>query len=407
MLTIGKRGQFFHATFRAGTTRVRGTLGTRNGEAARQLARRLETALSEGPESRLWPELKAALPDPTFTRFAKHAGVKERKLPTWGELREAFETHMAQRVTIGKFRESTKARYKITLRDFGVFLQERNITLLQDVTRPVTESFKAWKMERIKAKKFSRGGEGLAQDAAILHRAFSFAVENDWITKNPVRMEGRPGDSPRHGAEPFTAEDLSKMREHAGDDLLAFLLLRHTGLRGGDAVTLTWGEVRFDSEKIERVTRKRGKKVILPIHPELLRALEWERDRRKPQPTDPVLLNPFNGTPLNRPRLYERMKALGTRAGVPNAHPHRFRDTRAVDLLLCGAGVYDVAKALGDTVETVERHYAPFIPALQERLRRIQESPNGLEGDRNGQGTTTTEDKSHATQQPQQKAVIQ
>jgi integrase len=350
---------------------------------------------------------KAALPHTTFTRFAEHAGVKERKLPTWDELRGAFKAHLAQRVTIGKFRESTMARYKITLRDFGLFLQERKITLLQEIIKPVTESFKAWKMERINGKKFSRGGAGLVLDAAILHRAFSFAVESEWIIKNPVRMEGRPGDSPRHGAEPFTADDLSNMREHAGDDLLAFLLLRHTGLRGGDAVTLTWGEVRFDSEKIERVTRKRGKKVIVPIHPELLRALEWERDRRKPEPTDPVLLNPFNGTPLNRPRLYERMKALGTRAGVANAHPHRFRDTRAVDLLLCGAGVYDVAKALGDTVETVERHYAPFIPALQERLRRIQESPDGLEGERDGEGKTRTEDKSQATQQPQLKPLVQ
>ena len=410
MLNICKRGQLYHATFHAGATRVRGALGTRNGEAARRLATRLETALSEGPGSRLWPELKIALPDSTFARFAEHAGVKERKMPTWNELREAFEAHLAQRVAIGRFKESTMARYKVTLRDFGAFLQERKIILLQEITKPLTESFKVWKMERINGKKFSRGGAGLALDAAILHRAFSFAVESEWVTKNPVRMEGRPGENPRRGAQPFEKDELSKLRQHAGDDLLAFLLLRHTGLRGGDAVTLTWQEVRFDSGKIERVTRKRGKKVIVPIHPELLHVLEWERDRRNPQPTDLVLLNPGKralGTPLSRPRLYERMLALGKRAGVPNAHPHRFRDTRAVDLLLCGAGVYDVAKALGDTVETIERHYAPFIPELQERLRKIQESPNGLEGDRKADREKPTQDRADATTQPQQEPVLQ
>jgi integrase len=354
-------------------------LGTRNKDAARALSLRLQTAISEGADSALWPELKKAIPSETFSRFVEYVGVKERQLPTWDGLREAFEAHMTQRLTIGKFRESTAARYRVTIREFGLFLQERKITLLQELTKPLAESFKAWRMERIRVKKFSRGGTSLVLDAAILHRVFSFAVENEWILKNPVRMEGRPGDNPRHGAEPFTAEELSRLRDRAGNDLLAFLLLRWTALRGNDAVTLTWNEVRFDRKEIERVTRKRGKRVILPLHPELQFGLETERERRNPQPADPVLLNPFTGTPLTRPRLYERMLALGRRAGVPNAHPHRFRDTFAVDSLAKGANPYDVAKALGDTIETVERHYAPFVPELRERLRRILESEGGLE----------------------------
>jgi integrase len=73
------------------------------------------------------------------------------------------------------------------------------------------------------------------------------------------------------------------------------------------------------------------------------------------------------------------MKALGKRAGVSHVHPHRFRDTFAVDLLLKGASVYDVAKLLGDTVETVEKYYAPYVRELRERARRFVESQEGLE----------------------------
>jgi integrase len=379
MLSIRKRKQGFYVDCLRGAVRIRGTLGTRDKASARQLGTRIEAALSAGKDSPLWGELKTALPESTFARFAGHAGVTQRQAQTWEGLRSAFEAHLAQRVAIEKFRESTLARYKVTLRDFGTFLQERSITLLGDITKPITETFKAWKIGRINGKRFSRGGGGLALDAAILHRVFSFAVENEWVAKNPVRMEGRPGKDPHGGAQPFTADELSRLRAHVGDDLLTFLLLRHTGLRGGDAVTLTWGEIHFPAKEIERVTRKRRKKVILPIHPELLFALEAEHARRNPQPTDYVLLNPFTGTPLNRPRLYERVKALGVRAGVPNAHPHRFRDTLAVDTLLHGGGVYDVCKALGDTVETVERHYAPFVPELRERLRKLWEAPGGLE----------------------------
>ncbi len=60
-------------------------------------------------------------------------------------------------------------------------------------------------------------------------------------------------------------------------------------------------------------------------------------------------------------------------------HPHRFRDTFAVDMLLKGLSPYDVAKILGDTIHTIETHYAPFIRELRERARRFIESEEGLE----------------------------
>jgi hypothetical protein len=34
---------------------------------------------------------------------------------------------------------------------------------------------------------------------------------------------------------------------------------------------------------------------------------------------------------------------------------------------------------LGDTVETIEKHYAPFVRELRERARRIMETGEGLE----------------------------
>jgi integrase len=171
----------------------------------------------------------------------------------------------------------------------------------------------------------------------------------------------------------------AKLREKAGPDLLAFLLLRWTGLRGGDAVKLSWSEVHFDRKEIEHVTQKRKKRVILPMHSELLFALETEYEKVSPEPFAQVLLNPATGTQMTRPRLYQRMLALGKRAGVAGAHPHRFRDTLAVDILNRGASPYDVAKMLGDTIDTVERHYTPFVKELRDRVRNILETGTGIE----------------------------
>jgi hypothetical protein len=82
---------------------------------------------------------------------------------------------------------------------------------------------------------------------------------------------------------------------------------------------------------------------------------------------------------MTRPRLYERIQPMGRRAGVPTARAHRFRDTLAVDMLIRGASPYDVAIMLGDTIETVEKHYTPFIKELRERVRNILETRIGLE----------------------------
>jgi integrase len=380
MLTVNKRGKTWHADLLVGRIHVvRGSLGTRNEDAARRFKHKLEIALAEGSASSLWRELRTLLPRETFARFAVFVGVKEQPLPTWSDLRKLFTIFAEQRVKLGKLADSTVERYEHTFTEFELFLSERKISLLSDIGVPLVEEFKIWRIERIKKRKHSRGATGAVLDVAILHRIFAFAVKRELIQKNPVQMEGRPGDNPEGGAEPFTAAELSLLRKHADRDLLSFLVLRWTGFRGSDAVALSFREVHFDTKEVERLTRKRKKKVVLPLHPELLFALEAERDSRKAQPTDHVLVNPVTGQPLTRPRLYQRMVALGRRAGVPNVHPHRFRDTFAVDLLLRGASPYDVAKMLGDTIETVEKHYMPFVRELRERVRRILENGAGLE----------------------------
>jgi hypothetical protein len=46
-------------------------------------------------------------------------------------------------------------------------------------------------------------------------------------------------------------------------------------------------------------------------------------------------------------------------------------------MLARGASPYDVAKLLGDTIETIEKHYAEFVRELRERVRRVMESNEG------------------------------
>src|SRR6185437_104278 len=221
-----------------------------------------------------------------------------------------FKGWMSQRVALDKLRESTRERYLQACTSFGDFLAERGITDLDEIKRPTVEDYKTWRLARVLAQKHSRGGRGVVLDVAILHRVFGYAIDCEMVIKNPVRLEGRPGDQPERGAQPYTAAQLAKLREAASADMLAFLLLRWTGMRGSDVVGLQWGEIDWETREINRLTLKRRKRVLLPIHKELFFALEIERDRRQPEPDDRVLLNPETGRQLTRPGLYRRMLSV-------------------------------------------------------------------------------------------------
>jgi integrase len=380
--SIVQRGKRYQLAGCSGGRRIRVSLGTANESYAADLKRDIVNALTRGNDSQFWPEIKRVLSPQSFRTLAEIAGYKEPTvpaIPTWKELRAAFTLQMNQRVAIGKLAHSTRQRYEYTLKSFEEFLGSRSVTDIRTIDRRLIEAYKGFRHARITEKKYSRNAGGLSLDVAILHGVFALAVENEMMIKNPVKMEGRPGDNPQGGAAPYTADALAKMRKVANEDLLIFLLLRWTGLRGSDAAALTWAEVNFENCEIERVTQKRKKKVVVPLHPELLFALEAEHQERRPELSNRVLLNPTTSSVMTRPRLYQRMLALGKRAGVANAHPHRFRDTLAVDMLAKGATPYEVAKTLGDTIATVEKHYTPFTKDLRERVRRILENGEGIE----------------------------
>ena len=63
------------------------------------------------------------------------------------------------------------------------------------------------------------------------------------------------------------------------------------------------------------------------------------------------------------------LRRLFTLAGVKGGHPHRFRDTFAVELLLSGVPLERVSVLLGhSSIRVTEKHYSPWIRARQEQL---------------------------------------
>lgn len=378
---------------------VRLSLGTEVKSVAIRRVSKIERACADGPTSLFWSELNESLPRRTFKFFADRVGFIEASAkpssgrPTWQTLLDSFEFEM-ERLIANKLRGagseegimsvSTADRYRQTFRHFTRFLGDSN-TLLDAIKPSTVELYKVTRQKAIVGLKQSRGGTSVALDIAVLHRIFAFGVKKGLVTHKPIDLqnESKPGKNPQNGARPFTADELSKLRKAAGKDLFALLLLRWTGLRGSDAINLRWQNIHFDrgtNGEIEVLTQKRSKIAIVPLSTELRDALEEHHRQRRPHKYEKVFFNPQNGHPFeNRIRLYERVKRMGERAGVHRVTPHCFRDTFACDMIARGASIFDVAKMLADTVDTVEKHYAQFVPAARDAAQNLMDTGIGIE----------------------------
>jgi hypothetical protein len=203
-------------------TRVRLALGTEDEKVAIRRVEKIKTACAIGPGAPMWSELEDSLPATTFAFFADRAGyIKPTQVkapiskPTWADLCAIFELEMQKRISNklrgatpeeGVMSESTRDRYRQTIRHFEAFLTDKN-TLLEDIKSPAIELFKVARQKQIEKLKQGRGGSSIALDIAVLHRMFAFAVSKQLMVQKPIdlRNESKPGKNPRNGARPFTA----------------------------------------------------------------------------------------------------------------------------------------------------------------------------------------------------------
>lgn len=383
MIGIQLRGKTYHLDGHSHA--LRGTLGTKSKDEASRLSSRIGAALSEGPRSTLWTELKPAIPSGTFDRLTKYAGVEPKLTATWEELCNLFEADLKHKFKIGEISKQTLENYQKSLTWFRAFRAE------EPDRNDIEKKYCAWRLDQRKSPQSVSGRPSLYFDRSHLRKLGAFGQENGLLEKNPFCKPKRP-PLERHLSRPYSADQLVRMENIAKqgpvcdelfpsrDEWLPFWLLRYTGLRPEDAISLLWQEVDLQERIIERICHKNHKRVYIPLlnGEELLGALKIERKIRNPLPSEPVLLNSNTGRAFKYEALRDLIEKLGELAGVPDAAPYRSRGTFAVDMLLRNNNPYYVAQLLGDTMRTVERYYMPYVTELRERNRLLAETGVGL-----------------------------
>ena len=201
-----------------------------------------------------------------------------------------------------------------------------------------------------------------------------FCQESEWIERNPAAAI-KPPKVTQQPTLPFEDGEIDRALVAAdqlatwgtfGPKLRAMiLLLRNSGLRIQDAACLE--RARLKGDKLFLYTQKTGTPVNCPLPPEAVKALESLQNERPDyffwdgKSERETTVKSWN-------RVFQKLFAT-SEPPILGGHPHRFRDTFAISLLLKGVELSHVSILLGhSSVRVTERHYSPWVKARQEQL---------------------------------------
>jgi len=366
---------------------IRQSAKTHSWEAAEELRRQLTEALTQ--PSRPTPEMPSnpvlAAPTSAQPRVAPRLAAEEITPVQHRKPRVTVENAVEAYLADARSRElesSTLSKLETIFRkQFLVWSRIEGIDYLDQIELDTLLNFRnTWKDGKLaKQKKQSR-----------LIGFFWACVRRGYIAQNPCMGLGKikvvqiptdyfPRDEfqrildathvygdPRGGFIPI--EDLrTRLRTMT-------LLMRWSGLRIRDAITFERHHLQGDSLLLYQA--KTGTPVYVPLPPYVVDALDNVPPGPKPNPR--YFFWSGNGDPksavANWQRSYRRLFELADirkpDGEVKRCHPHMFRDTFAVEMLLAGVPIDQVSLLLGHaSVKITEKSYAPFVKARQIQLQ--------------------------------------
>ncbi len=254
--------------------------------------------------------------------------------------------------------ENTINEYSVTFKRFKAFVPED----------PLLPS-----IEPLHIATFLGGLTGLSNKTVLnAHTALSslwtWAVMQGICEVNIVRLVEPPKPEKRV-IQPFTVKEVIAMaraaarldtpkckidRPTALRDLAMLFLLVDTGIRASE---LCAARIQDISDEGLLVYGKGAKERVVPMC-DITResiAAYLQQVRLEAKPSDPLFTCWCRDEPLTRSGLLQFVERLGERAGVRNAHPHRFRHFFAIAFVRSGGDGYTLQDILGhETMDMVK-----------------------------------------------------
>ena len=250
-------------------------------------------------------------------------------------------------------------------------------------------------------------GKTIKNVSAVLHKAFGVAMKQGIIAANPCGAAELPKAEHKE-IHPLTdneiplflsAIDASPMRN-------AYALCLFAGLREGECLGLSWGQVDFEkgritvSQQLQKEKTKGGRYYIAPttksgkprtIEPppiafQYLRAerVKQLENRLKAGSTwcnpDDLVFTDEAGKHYALHTFYKRFKAIAASIGRPDARPHDLRHTAATVAIASGADIKSVQDLLGHATAsfTLNVYAHTSEQMMKDTAARVQSYYDGL-----------------------------
>ncbi len=257
-------------------------------------------------------------------------------------------------------RRSTRAGHACTFRSLEAYADRRDLVDLDQID---ADALRNWLEERGLAASTRR------TELGRIKAFYRHAVQEGWVDQSPAARI-RPPKARQKQTLPLERDEMRRLLAAApggSPERALMLLMRWSGLAIGDAVTLPRSDLRECGELVLR-RAKSGELVTVLLPAPVIAALEGLPERYGPHYF-------WTGRSLRETCTKywrRRLRGVATAAGVEGFHPHRLRDTFAVELLLSGVAMHDVSTLLGhSSVQTTERYYTAWNTARRNRLARI------------------------------------
>jgi site-specific recombinase XerD len=268
----------------------------------------------------------------------------------------------------------TRRKYTRILESFQKFAPVEEVS---DITVGTIDDYKASR---------DVSGATWAKELQVLRQFLSMCHDRGWIAGNPARRVKMPRNLKPANVWPYTPEEVVQIIaacDQIGQDpyerrraRAMVLLMRYYALRRSDVAMLRRDAVR--AGRITLDTFKNGKPIDFDLHPEVAAALDCVPLPQRSEQDCEYFFWTGRRTPESLFKGVSRtLAAVFKRAGVRDAHPHRFRHTLATEILVKGGSVEDAANILGNTPAIVRRHYAKWTPAVRQRTAEILRMVHG------------------------------
>jgi integrase/recombinase XerD len=300
-------------------------------------------------------------------------------LPT---VKDAVDAYLGDARARGLVDDTVRKLTTTFERQLLTFCEQEEIRFLRDLkTKELTKWRHGWKDGPLARKKKHERVVGF----------FWFCVRQGWIPQNPTQAMGKiiakqtPTDYFPKAEYAVILDACGRLDEglkraydieKRGTRIRTLTeLMRWSGLRIRGAATLE--KTRLEGNKLFLYQAKTGVPVFVVLPPEVVEALNTLPPGPKPNPR--YFLWSGNGNPKSAVadwqrayrRLFEVAALKKPDETAKRCHPHMFRDTFAIELLLAGVPIDQVSVLLGHkSVKITEKHYAPWVKARQDQLEK-------------------------------------